>query len=117
MKTIEEKINGLNDLVIKGRALEAFEMYYHQDVSMQENENEPTVGKDENRKREEEFFASIIDFKACIPKKVAVGKNVSMVEWHYNYIHKDWGKRIYNQISVQLWKDGMIINEKFYYNS
>jgi hypothetical protein len=117
MATLLEKISDLNDLVLQGKALEAFEKYYHPQVTMQENENPPTIGKGNNQKREEEFFASITEFRGARPLKVTVGEGVSMVEWHYDYTHKDWGVRNYTQVSVQQWKDGLIINEKFYYNA
>lgn len=117
METVLEKINDLNDLVLQGKGMEAFEKYYHEDVVMQENENAPTVGKSQNRKREELFFASITEFRGARPLKVSVGEGVSMVEWYYDYTHKDWGVKTYTQISVQEWKDGFIIREKFYYNA
>ena len=49
----------LNQMVLNGKAMEAFEKFYADDVVMQENSNEPCVGKDANRTREEEFFASL----------------------------------------------------------
>ena len=115
METLLEKISDLNDMVLGGKALEAFEKYYHNDVVMQENENAPVIGKEANRIREQEFFGAITEFRGAKPLKVTIGEGVSMVEWHYDYTHKDWGVRNYNQISVQEWKDGKIINEKFYY--
>ena len=42
MNTLLKKISDLNDLVLKGKAMEAFETYYDDDVVMQENENDPT---------------------------------------------------------------------------
>jgi len=41
----------------------------------------------------------------------------SMVQWHVDYTHKDWGVRNYKQVSVQDWKDGRIIKEQFFYGS
>ncbi|WP_286748142.1 nuclear transport factor 2 family protein [Roseivirga sp. UBA1976] len=115
MATLLDKISDLNDLVLQGKAMEAFEKYYHEDVVMQENDLPPTVGKAANRTREEEFFANITEFRGAKPLKVTVGEGVSMVEWHYDYTHKEWGVRNYTQVSVQEWKDGQIIREKFYY--
>lgn len=115
MATLLDKISDLNDLVLQGKAMEAFEKYYHEDVVMQENDLPPTVGKAANRTREEEFFANITEFRGANPLKVTVGEGVSMVEWHYDYTHKEWGVRNYTQVSVQEWKDGQIIREKFYY--
>lgn len=117
MSALLAKIDDLNDLVLQGKALEAFEKYYHDDVIMQENENIPTIGKEANLNREKEFFASITEFRGAKPLKITVGENVSMVQWHYDYTHKDWGIRNYTQVSVQEWKDGKIIKEQFFYSS
>ena len=115
MSTLLEKIYDLNDLVLQGRALEAFEKYYHDEVIMQENENSPTIGKEVNRQREKEFFAAITEFRSAKPVKVTIGEGISMVQWVYDYTHKDWGVRNYSQVSVQEWKDGKIIREQFFY--
>jgi len=117
MVKLLEKLSDLNDLVIQGKAMEAFEKYYHEDVVMQENDNAPTVGKDANRKREEEFFASVTSFRSAKPLKVTVGEDVTMVQWHYDYTHKEWGERNYTQVSVQEWKDGKIVKEQFFYGN
>ena len=112
-----EKINDLNDLILQGKAMEAFEKYYHEEVVMQENENPPTIGKEANRKREEDFFSSIIEFRKAYPLKVTLGEGVTMVQWHYDYTHKDWGNKNYTQVSVQEWKEGKIIKEQFFYGN
>ncbi len=117
MSNLLEKISELNDLILQGKALEGFDKHYHDDVIMQENESDPTIGKEANRKREEEFFSNITEFRGAKPLHVTVGEGVSMVEWQYDYTHKEWGVRNYTQVGVQIWKDGQIINEKFYYNS
>lgn len=117
MAHLFQNISDLNDLILQGKALDAFEKYYHDDVIMQENESTPTVGKDANRKREQEFFEAITEFRSARPLKVTVGEGVTMVEWHFDYTHKDWGVRNYRQISVQEWKNGKIVKETFYYGA
>lgn len=117
METLSKKIEHLNQLVLEGKALEAFELYYHDDVAMQENHAEPTIGKDANRLRELDFFGSITEFRGANVEAVATGENLSTVIWHYDYTHKDWGIRNYKQISVQHWKDGKIIKEQFFYEN
>lgn len=117
MSALLVKIDDLNDLVLQGRALEAFEKYYHDDVVMQENNSAPTIGKEANRRREIDFFSAITEFRNANPLKVTVGENVTMVQWHYDYTHRDWGVRNYSQVSVQEWKDGKIIREQFFYGN
>ena len=117
MSALLEKIDDLNDLVLQGKALEAFEKYYHDDVIMQENEGAPTIGKAANRQREIDFFSAITEFRSAKPLKITVGEDISMVQWQYDYTHKDWGVRRYTQVSVQHWKDGKIVKEQFFYGS
>lgn len=105
----------IKQLVLQGNAMQAFEKYYGEDVVMQENENLPTVGKAANRQREEEFFAKVVEFRGAQVKNVAFGENVIISEWFLDYTHQDWGKRTYNQVSVQEWKDGKVVRERFYY--
>ena len=116
MSTLHQNISEVNDLILQGKALEAFETFYHDDVVMQENNNPPVVGKIANRKREEEFFGSISEFRGAKVLNVALGENnTTMVEWHMDYTHKEWGIMNVMQIAVQKWENGKIINEKFYY--
>ena len=117
MQTIKEKINHLNQLILEGKALEGFELYYDDEVLMQENENPATIGKELNRQREIDFFGNITEFRGAKAVDVAVGENISYVKWHYDYTHKDWGVRKYTQVSVQHWKDGKIVKEQFFYGN
>lgn len=117
MQTIKEKINHLNQLILEGKAMDGFELYYDDEVVMQENELAPTKGKAANRERELNFFGSITEFRGAKALDVAVGENVSYVKWHFDYTHQDWGVRNYTQVSVQHWKDGKIIKEQFFYGN
>ena len=115
--TIERNIHELNEMVLNGRSMEAFEKFYHEDVEMQENNNEPVRGKQANRQRELEFYGAITEFKEAAVEGVAVNGNLSFVIWRYHYTHKEWGTKNYTQVSVQHWKDGQIIREQFFYGN
>jgi ketosteroid isomerase-like protein len=97
--------------------MEVFEQYYADDVVMQENANPLTVGKVANRQRELEFFSKLTDFRGAEVKSVAYGDDVIISEWFLDYTHADWGERTYDQVSVQKWKDGKVVSERFYYAS
>src|SRR5262245_29517287 len=49
----------LNQAILAGDLLNAFEKFYADDVVMQENDSPPFIGKDVNRKREQEFIDSV----------------------------------------------------------
>ncbi len=117
MSELLKNVSELNDLICQGKALEAFDKFYADNVSMQENDYPVVIGKAENRKREEDFFGAITEFRAAQPLSVAVGENVTMVKWKMDYTHKDWGVRNYTQVAVQEWQDGKIVNEQFIYGN
>ncbi|MEO0981969.1 MAG: SnoaL-like domain-containing protein [Pseudomonadota bacterium] len=105
----------LNAMILNGEALAAFEKFYADDVVMQENDAEPTVGKDANRIREQEFFDAVTDFRGAEVLSEAIGGNTTFSHWRYDYTHRDWGVRDYHQVAVRTWKDGKVIREVFYY--
>ncbi len=116
--SLTERVNDLNKNIIQGNIMETFEKYYADDVTMQENENEPAIGKDACRVNEEAFVKGILEFRNAEVKNVIVSDNLTVTEWAFDFTHKDWGVRNYNQIAVQRWNnEGQIVNEKFYYNS
>ena len=49
---LKANFEDIKSLVLQGKAMEAFEKYYAEDVVMQENETPATVGKAANRDRE-----------------------------------------------------------------
>lgn len=116
METLNERVSRLNQMILEGNILAAFEEFYAENVSMQENENPPTLGKTACRINEENFVNNITAFRGAKVKNVIVSDDLSVVEWHFDFTHKEWGVRNYDQLSVQRWKDGKIISEKFYYN-
>ncbi len=115
--TLQAAFDEIQTLVLEGKAMDAFEKYYADDVVMQENENPATVGKDANRQRELDFFSKLVEFRGARVKQVAFGDNVIISEWFLDYTHHDWGKRTYDQVSVQQWKDGKVVHERFYYGA
>lgn len=105
----------LNQAILNGEALDAFEKFYAEDVVMQENDAEPTVGKDANRLREQEFMSSITEFRGAKVLATGSGENVTFSHWYYDFDHKDWGTRDYHQVAVRTWKNDLIVKEVFYY--
>ena len=112
---IEANIKDLNKMILEGKMIDAFEKYYADDVFMQEINMEPTIGKDANREREIKWLEGITDFRGAEVKNLAVGDNVSMVEWFMDYSHKEYSDVKIDQVAVQTWKDGKIAKEVFYH--
>lgn len=116
MENIKELVEGLASMIKEGKILEAFDKYYADDVVMQENNEEPRVGKEANRAFEQAFVNGIVEVRKMDILGIAVGENYSTMESYIDATHKDWGEMKMSQVAVQRWKDGKVVNEKFYYN-
>ena len=115
---LKERVNELNANIQQGNIMETFEKFYAEDVVMQENENDATVGKSACRVNEQAFVDGITEFRKADVESVIIGDNISATQWDFDFTHKEWGVRNYKQLSVQRWNDnGQIVHEKFYYNS
>jgi len=112
--TFEKQIN---EMILGGKALEAFEQFYTNDIVMQENEDAPFVGKEFNREREEKFFASIGEVHEFSLEKSVAGDDVSFSEWTYDVTFKGGPRVKWSQATVRSWKDGKISQERFYHKT
>ena len=106
----------LNEQVAKGEILAAFDRFYTDDVSMQENSDPPFVGKAANRKRQEEFVASIEQMHSLKLLSSAVNGDVSFSEWEFDARYKGGVRVKASEVAVRRWKNGQVAQERFYYN-
>lgn len=117
MQDLKQSVDELNQMILEGKVLEAFEKFYAEDVVMQDNNNPARTGKAENRKYEEAFVGGLTEFRGAKILNTIISDGIAVVETWMDFTHKDYGDRNYTQVSVQRWKDGKIIEEKFYYNN
>lgn len=106
----------LNQQVLAGDPLGAFEKYYAEDVVMQENEEAPRMGKAVNRKFEKDFFDSVEQLHGGKVLASAVSGDVSFSEWEYDLTFKGGQRMTLKQVAVRHWANGKVVHEKFYYN-
>ncbi len=111
---VSELNQELNDMILAGKGLDAFEAFYADDVVMHENDQK-FEGKDVNRKREQEWFGNVEEFHGAKFPATAVNGDVSFVEHEYDVKMKGMPRMMMNQVSVRKWKDGKIVDEHFYY--
>jgi len=116
--SVKEKIEDVYQHVQSGTALDAFEKYYAEDVDMILEDGTVVAGKDANRKRENEFFASVEEFHGMevvgITSNEEEGKTA--VESWMEVTFKGGDKMKIEQVAVQDWKNGKIVRERFYAN-
>jgi ketosteroid isomerase-like protein len=105
----------LNQAVLAGNILNAFETYYADDVVMQENDLPPFTGKAVNRKREEDFVNSVQEFHEARLLGEAVNGDTSYSEWEYDLTFKNGTRTKLQQVASRRWKNGQVSHERFYY--
>ena len=117
MSDLRTQVDQLNQMILEGKVLDAFEKFYAEDVVMQDNNYPERVGKDVNRQYEEAFVTGLTEFRGAKVLSSIISDDMAVTEWWLDYSHKDWGTRNYRQLAVQRWKNGKIVEEKFYYNN
>lgn len=116
MSNVAALENKLNTMILEGKALDAFEEFYADDVVM----SEPTgrrEGKAANREYEQQFFASVKEFHGAEVLSSAVEGDVSLSEWKMDITFKDGNRVVLEQIARRRWQDGKVVDERFYYDA
>lgn len=115
--SLRERVQDLIQKVETGQAMEAFEAYYAEDIAMQENGNAPTVGKAENRVREEQFLASVAEWHEGRAVSYVVDADRAAIHWLLEVTFTNGQRARLDQIAYQTWKNGQIVHERFFYNT
>lgn len=114
MTEFEIKIAELNDLISTGETLKAIEVFYSNNVSMQENEETPRIGKLNCINHEKQNLQKVKLLKGNLLNQ-AICENVVFSEWEIIFTDKNDKTFKLTEVSVQHWVEGQIEKEKFYY--
>src|SRR5262245_19816657 len=119
MSTVQSRAKELQAWIGQGRIVEAMNEFYSPDVTMQENASPPTVGLHANVEREKQFLSFVKTWKGYNVKALAAdeGTGTSLVESTMDFVNQQDQHVHMAQVSVQRWKDGKIVHERFYYDT
>jgi ketosteroid isomerase-like protein len=114
--SVKEKIEDVYQHVQNGTALDAFEKYYADNVTMILEDGTVVEGKDANRKRENEFFDSVESFNGMEVVGIAANEETGQtsVESWMDVTFKGGNRMKLEQVATQDWEDGKIVRERFY---
>ena len=113
--SILTRVRDLHDHIAQGRIIEALHEFYAEDCVLQENLNEPCRGRAANLQREEEWLASVAEFKGFEVRALAVDGNISMVETSLDYVTTGGDAVHMEQVARAIWRDGKIVEERYYH--
>jgi hypothetical protein len=117
MATLKDHVHSLNELIVNYETVKAMELFYADNIEMQENEEAPRIGKRVCIEREKKTLG-MLDLKSQLLNQVIDQENnVVFSEWKLTITNKETrAASIRNEISVQHWRNGLLEREKFYYN-
>lgn len=112
-----DKITDVYDRIAQGTAMDAFEEYYAEDVTMILEDGTEVEGKDTNREREKEFFGSVDEFHGIDVSGITSNEEegVTSVESAMTVTFKGADEpTTMEQVAVQHWDGDEISTERFY---
>lgn len=112
---IKEGLKDLKELLGKGQFLEAMEKYLADDVVLQEANEVPKRGKDVSIQAEKELLANVSEFIRYDIKNESISGDISYYEAIMEFKTKDGQHHMFEQVNRTQWKDGKIINERYYH--
>ena len=112
--SIEKRVQKLDEMTAAGQILEALEEYYHPELTTREGNDDEIKSKEAHRKKLETFFSEIEKVNRIELHSSAVGGDVSMSEFTFDMVKKDGDRILWNEILRRQWKDGLVIDERYY---
>ncbi len=114
--SLPENVKSLNELIVRGDTLKAMETYYAGEVIMQDNEEQPRKGKVACMEFEKKMLRGTTSNNSrLLSQALDIEKSIVFGEWEHNFTTRDNKNLRLTETSVQHWKDGQIVREKFYY--
>ena len=118
MSCFDDAMN-LQKMMSEGKAMEAFDKYYADDVVVVEMPTgETRKGKEAQRKAINQWFSTVKErHGGGIGEMTSNEKaGVTCVEAWFDCTFADGNRMKMEEVAVQKWKNGQIVHEKFYYN-
>jgi sulfate adenylyltransferase subunit 1 len=109
-------VTDFQNLISEGKTLEAIEKYYADNVQLQENNDAPRVGKTVALAHEKGNMERVKYFKINIKSSVLdETQGLVMGEMQLDFETLKGDVKQISEAFVQLWENGKIVFEKFYY--
>lgn len=110
---ISATLDELVALMAAGKAMEASDIFYHDELEKTDLDGITHYGKAENLRIGAELLSKVV----AVRNFTAVGKIVkgtrSFLVWSLDFDHADNGPVKVTEVAIQDWQDGKIIRERF----
>ncbi|WP_046246808.1 SnoaL-like domain-containing protein [Hymenobacter terrenus] len=110
---IAAQLDELIATMAAGKALEAFDTFYHDDLEKTDLDGITHYGKAANRQVGVELLSKVVEVRDFTAVGKIVKGNRSFLVWSLDYDHADNGPAKVVEVAIQDWQDGKIIRERF----
>ena len=111
-----KRVQDLISFVERGEFPRAIELFYHENVVMQDNLQQPTIGRDANVERERGFSTYIATLHESKAKEVVIDGDRVVIHWILDFTGTDGKRSRFDQLAFQLWRGDRIVEERFVYD-
>lgn len=94
----------------------AIEEFYTLDASMQENQSEPRVGRDNLVENEKKILSRVKSLESKCIRPVFIHDDYVVIRWYFKFEWKDGTTTEIEEITHQYWEGELIKQEKFFYD-
>ncbi len=112
-----EHLNDLLAMLAEGKFIEGMETYFAEDVEIQEVGQPSKRGRDHAIAVEKDILAGVSEFIQYTAHSKGAGGDTTFYEATMEFKTKDGQHVIQKQAVVTTWKDGKIINERYYHKN
>ena len=115
--TNRKNLGALLELLSAGEFVKGMETYFDEDVVIQEVGQEPKRGRDHCIAFEKELLEGVAKFIQYTAHSQGAGGDDTFYEATMEFKTKDRQHVVQNQAVVTTWKDGKIVDERYYHNN
>ncbi|HTI89679.1 MAG TPA: hypothetical protein VL727_03770 [Puia sp.] len=101
-------------LVSKGEILAAISKFFADGAATSDHDGTVKNSKKEHLAKIEAFLGGIAKVNSITFHYSGVGDDVSMSEFTFDFDMKDGSKVLWHEILRRVWKDGKIVDEKYF---
>lgn len=106
----------MDAMVSKGQIVEAVQKFFNDEVQTRDHDGTATTDKAQVVAKLTGFVGAIQQVNGITLHHSAVGENVSMSEFTFDFDMQDGSKILWHEIIRREWKDGKVISEFYFKN-
>ena len=104
------------DLVEAGKGVDALDIFYAENATMQENQAQPRTGKAALMAHEVAAQAAAIDLRSRCIRPILIADDTVVIRWVFEYLDGERHPIRFEELACQRWVGDKIVQEQFFYD-